>query len=160
MGDVVRVSTGPKSSTGSPSTLKIRPRVALPTGRLRGAPVSTTSIPLIRPSASCKLHTALRKPKDPLTAEGSATRWRTFRSRPKTPIFLEFRSDPHSHRSLLKPAKRKPGKNRIGSTKGEQNRIWQWFFGSITDSRPRHLASTPVDLSCSPPLTQPGGGLM
>ena len=48
-----------------------------------------------------KLHTALRKPKDPLTAEGSETRWRAFRSRPKTPILLEFQSDPHSHRSLL-----------------------------------------------------------
>jgi hypothetical protein len=43
-------------------------------------------------------------------AESSATRWRAFRSRPKTPILLEFRSDPHSHRSLLKP---KEGKNLI-----------------------------------------------
>ena len=48
----------------------------------------------------------------PLTAEGSETRWRAFGSRPKTPIPLEFRSDPHSHCSLLKP-KRKPGKNLI-----------------------------------------------
>ncbi|KAK4343838.1 hypothetical protein RND71_036932 [Anisodus tanguticus] len=31
----------------------------------------------------------------------------------------------------------------FGSTKGEQNRIWEWFFGSITDSRPRPLSSTP-----------------
>ena len=28
----------------------------------------------------------------------------------------------------------------FGSTKGKQNRIWQWFFGSITDFRPRRLA--------------------
>ena len=52
MGDVVRVSTGPKLSIGSPSTLKIRPRVAPPTGTLRGVPVSITSIPLIRPSVA------------------------------------------------------------------------------------------------------------
>ena len=109
-----------------------------------------------------KLHTALRKPSksspvgrvtssSPLTAEGSATRWRAFRSRPKTTILLEFRSDPHSHRSLLKPKESRARIAFFGSTKGEQNRIWQWFFGSITDSRPRRLASTPVDLSCFHP---------
>ena len=48
----MRVSTGPKLSTGSPSTLKIRPSVAPPTGTLRGAPVSITSIPLVRPSVA------------------------------------------------------------------------------------------------------------
>ncbi|KAK4343131.1 hypothetical protein RND71_038947 [Anisodus tanguticus] len=42
----------------------------------------------------------------------------------------------------------------FGSTKGEQNRIWEWFFGSITDSRPRPLASTPVDLSCFHPTVR------
>ena len=50
--DVVRVSIGPKLSTGSPSTLKIHPKVALPTGMLKGALVSITSIPLIRPSVA------------------------------------------------------------------------------------------------------------
>ncbi|GMY11533.1 hypothetical protein FCV25MIE_06772 [Fagus crenata] len=34
-------STGPKLSTGSPSTLKIRPKVAPPTGTLKGAPSDT-----------------------------------------------------------------------------------------------------------------------
>ena len=48
----MRVSTGPKLSTGSPSTLKIRPRVAPPTGTLSGAPVSLTSIPLVKPSVA------------------------------------------------------------------------------------------------------------
>ncbi|KAH0988201.1 hypothetical protein GBA52_015378 [Prunus armeniaca] len=58
----------------------------------------------------------------PLTAEGSATRWRAFRSRPKTPILLEFRSDPHSHRSLLiKPKESQARIAFFGSTKGEQN---------------------------------------
>jgi len=52
IGDVVRVSTGPKLSTVSPSTLKIRPRVAPPTGTLKGAPVSITSIPHVRPSVA------------------------------------------------------------------------------------------------------------
>ena len=87
----------------------------------------------------------------PLTAEGSETRWRAFGSRPKTPIPLEFRSDPHSHCSLLKPKESRARISFFGSTKGEQNRIWQWFFGSITDSRPRPLAYTPVDLSCFHP---------
>lgn len=35
-------------------------------------------------------------------AEGSKTRWRAFRSHPKTPILLEFRTNPHSHCNLLK----------------------------------------------------------
>ena len=50
MGDVSSVATEPFSSTGSPSTLKILPRVPLPTGTLIGAPVSTISIPLTKPS--------------------------------------------------------------------------------------------------------------
>ena len=48
----MRASTGPKLSTGSPRTLKIRPRVAPPTGTLRGAPVSITLIPLVKPSVA------------------------------------------------------------------------------------------------------------
>lgn len=108
-----------------------------------------------------KLHTALRKPKDPLTAEGSATRWRTFRSRPKTPAHFPRVPKWSSFSPQPSYLSRKKAGQESGSTKGKQNRIWQWFFGSITDSRPRRLASTPVDLSCSPPpLTQPGGGLM
>ena len=39
-------------STGSPSTLKIRPSVASPTGTVIGAPVSTTSRPRARPSVA------------------------------------------------------------------------------------------------------------
>ena len=48
----MRASTGPKLSTGSPRTLKIRPRVAPPTGTLRGAHVSITLIPLVKPSVA------------------------------------------------------------------------------------------------------------
>ena len=47
---MILISTGPISSTGSPKTLKIRPRVALPTGTVIGAPKSTTEVPLFRPS--------------------------------------------------------------------------------------------------------------
>jgi hypothetical protein len=43
LGDVVRISIGPELSIGSPSTLKIRPRVAPPSGTLRDAPLSITS---------------------------------------------------------------------------------------------------------------------
>ncbi len=42
--------TGPCSSTGSPKTLNILPRVASPTGTDIYAPVSIASIPLTRPS--------------------------------------------------------------------------------------------------------------
>jgi len=102
-----------------------------------------------------KLHTALRKPKDPLTAEGSETRWRAFRSRPKTPILLEFQSDPHSHRSLLilKPKE--------SSRAGQQSHFLvvrrgsRIVSGSGSSDRSQILgpvlclASTEVDLSCS-----------
>ena len=50
MGEVSDVLTGPCSSTGSPRTLKILPRVASPTGTHIAAPVSTASIPLTNPS--------------------------------------------------------------------------------------------------------------
>ena len=42
--------TGPISSTGSPVTLRMRPRVALPTGTWMGAPVFFTGVPRARPS--------------------------------------------------------------------------------------------------------------
>uniref|UniRef100_A0A3Q7GFH1 Uncharacterized protein n=1 Tax=Solanum lycopersicum TaxID=4081 RepID=A0A3Q7GFH1_SOLLC len=49
--------------------------------------------------------------------------------------------------------------NKVGqeshcSTKEKQNRIWEWFFGSITDSRLHLLDSTPVDLSCYHPTVR------
>src|SRR3954469_17037359 len=44
------VWTGPASSTGSPITLMMRPRVSSPTGTEIGSPVSLTSWPRTRPS--------------------------------------------------------------------------------------------------------------
>src|SRR6266702_2753460 len=45
------VLTGPASSTGSPTTLMMRPSVSSPTGTEIGSPVSVTSWPRTRPSA-------------------------------------------------------------------------------------------------------------
>ena len=45
-----RRPTGPLSSIGSPSTLKMRPSVSGPTGTVIGAPVSHASMPRRRPS--------------------------------------------------------------------------------------------------------------
>ena len=42
--------TGPRSSTGSPITLRMRPRVALPTGTVMGPPVSKHCMPRTMPS--------------------------------------------------------------------------------------------------------------
>ena len=50
IGAVSEVFTGPCSSTGSPNTLNILPKVASPTGTDIGAPVSVASMPLTRPS--------------------------------------------------------------------------------------------------------------
>src|SRR5215831_7283939 len=44
------VCTGPRSSTGSPTTLRIRPKVSGPTGIVIGPPVSTTWVPRTSPS--------------------------------------------------------------------------------------------------------------
>src|SRR4051794_7506250 len=44
------VMTGPRSSTGSPITLRVRPSVSGPTGIMIGLPVSTTSAPRTSPS--------------------------------------------------------------------------------------------------------------
>ena len=41
---------GPPSSTGSPITFMIRPRVSGPTGIMMGPPVSIASMPRTRPS--------------------------------------------------------------------------------------------------------------
>ena len=41
---------GPRSSTGSPMTLRTRPRVGRPTGTVMGAPVSVAFIPRTMPS--------------------------------------------------------------------------------------------------------------
>src|SRR5919199_4530874 len=50
MGQRSSVSTSPARSIGSPRRLKIRPRVASPTGTVIGLPESTTSMPRERPS--------------------------------------------------------------------------------------------------------------
>src|SRR5579862_2744123 len=50
IGSVWVASTGPRSSTGSPMTLMMRPNVAWPTGIVIGAPVSDTSWPRVIPS--------------------------------------------------------------------------------------------------------------
>ena len=47
---VRRRRPGPRPSIGSPSRLKTRPSVALPTGTVTGAPVSTHSMPRTMPS--------------------------------------------------------------------------------------------------------------
>src|SRR6185312_740183 len=50
IGERSLVLTGPRSSTGSPTTLMMRPKVSGPTGTAIGSPVSTTSAPRTRPS--------------------------------------------------------------------------------------------------------------
>jgi hypothetical protein len=50
MGRLEVARTGPFSSTGSPMTLRMRPRVALPTGTWMGAPVFFTATPRASPS--------------------------------------------------------------------------------------------------------------
>src|SRR6266480_4484963 len=50
MGDRLVNFTGPLLSTGSPVTLKTRPRVPSPTGTVMGPPVSFTFMPRFNPS--------------------------------------------------------------------------------------------------------------
>ncbi len=50
MGEKCLALTGPRSSTGSPITLRMRPRTSLPTGIWIGAWVLITSMPRTRPS--------------------------------------------------------------------------------------------------------------
>jgi len=50
MGSRFTAFTGPRSSTGSPMTLRIRPSTSLPTGTEMGAPRFFTCIPRVRPS--------------------------------------------------------------------------------------------------------------
>src|SRR5690348_7527350 len=50
IGERCLVTTGPRSSTGSPMTLRMRPSVSGPTGIMIGSPVSTTSAPRTSPS--------------------------------------------------------------------------------------------------------------
>src|SRR5690348_13662411 len=50
IGEVCLALTGPRSSTGSPTTLTMRPKVSGPTGTRIGAPVSVTSAPRTSPS--------------------------------------------------------------------------------------------------------------
>ncbi len=50
IGRMSSAPTGPFSSTGSPTTLRMRPSVARPTGTVIGRPVSVTLPPRTRPS--------------------------------------------------------------------------------------------------------------
>src|SRR5918996_3712463 len=50
IGRVCLLLTGPRSSTGSPITFRMRPSVSRPTGTSIGSPVSSTSWPRVRPS--------------------------------------------------------------------------------------------------------------
>src|SRR6516162_2871751 len=50
IGDRRLVCTGPRSSTGSPTTWRMRPRVSGPTGIVIGPPVSATRVPRTSPS--------------------------------------------------------------------------------------------------------------
>ncbi len=50
MGKCFAALTGPRSSTGSPMTLMMRPSVSGPTGTVIGAPVSVAGWPRTRPS--------------------------------------------------------------------------------------------------------------
>ena len=52
IGAVTLMSTAPRSSTGSPMTFRMRPSVSLPTGIEIGPPVSSTSLPRVRPSVA------------------------------------------------------------------------------------------------------------
>ncbi len=49
MGSFFLALTGPRSSTGSPTTFMIRPSTSRPTGIWMGAPVFSTAIPRTRP---------------------------------------------------------------------------------------------------------------
>ena len=60
MGRNLSVLTGPRSSIGSPVTLRIRPRVAAPTGMVMGAPVSVTLKPRTRPSVPVEVESVHR----------------------------------------------------------------------------------------------------
>ena len=63
-------------SMGSPSTLRMRPSVAAPTGTVIGAPVSTTSVPRARPSvASMATARTLLSPRCCCTSAISSTGW-------------------------------------------------------------------------------------
>ena len=50
IGSPSSLTTGPCSSTGSPSTLRMRPSAGFPTGTAIAWPVSNTSIPRCTPS--------------------------------------------------------------------------------------------------------------
>ena len=64
IGYLILVLIGPLSSIGSPITFMILPNVSGPTGILIGAPVSTTSCPLTKPSVeSMAIVLTLESPK-------------------------------------------------------------------------------------------------
>ena len=75
-------------STGSPRTLKTRPRVASPTGTMIGAPVSSASMPRIRPSVELMaMHRVMLSPRCCMT---STVRF-TSRSAALPVILMAFR---------------------------------------------------------------------
>jgi hypothetical protein len=64
MGSLRVAETGPRSSTGSPTTFRIRPRTSLPTGIVIGAPVLFTGMPRTRPSVeSIEMQRAVFSPR-------------------------------------------------------------------------------------------------
>lgn len=62
MGRRSAVRTGPRPSIGSPSKLKTRPSVSLPTGTCTGAPVSVTFMPRTSPSVEPRATARTRLP--------------------------------------------------------------------------------------------------
>ena len=71
--------TGPRSSIGSPMTLRMRPRVSGPTGTVMGAPVSVTDWPRTMPSVlSMAMQRTVRSPSS----------WATSRTNSRSPILL------------------------------------------------------------------------
>ena len=62
MGQYSSAWTGPSSSIGSPSRLKTRPNVALPTGTRTGLPVSAQAMPRTMPSVLPKATQRTRPP--------------------------------------------------------------------------------------------------
>src|SRR5215468_6668761 len=111
MGQCSVALTGPRSSIGSPTTLRIRPRVDLPTGITIGLPVFFTGSPRERPSvvSMATVRTVF-----------SPRCWATSRTR--FPSVLEMEG--LVTRSAVKISGRSPGGN---STSTTGPRIWVTF---------------------------------
>ena len=85
IGHFSAVTTGPRASIGSPSTLNTRLRVSLPTGTESGPPVSSTSIPRTMPSVPPSATHRTRPPPrccwtSPVTLTCRPLTWRSMRT--------------------------------------------------------------------------------